>query len=266
MQRMVKSIIKHRALIWQLTKRDVVSRYKGSWLGLLWAVLTPVGMMILYGFVFGVVMGVRWQRPDSMAGSEFIGPMFAGMIVFLFVSECISRAPGVVVGHADLVKKVSFPTETLCAAIVAAALIQAMISLFLLWLWLLMSGRSVGWLFFALLIPWLPLVLFGLGATLFLATLGVFVRDVTQLTGLVNSALLLLSPVMYPLSAVPESFRPIVLANPLTPFVEAVRSTAVFNQWPDLAPSLVMAVIGLVSFLVGAYVFGKSQRAFVDVL
>ncbi|MDZ7654001.1 MAG: ABC transporter permease [Burkholderiaceae bacterium] len=266
MQRMVKSIIKHRELIWQLTKRDVVGRYKGSWLGLLWAVVTPFGMIALYGFVFGVVMGVRWQRGDTATGTEFVGPMFAGMIVFLFVSECISRAPGVVVGHAELVKKVAFPTEALCSAIVAAALVQAMISLVLLWLWLLVSGRGASWQFFAFVFPWIPLILFALGTTFFLAALGVFVRDISQVTGLLNSALLLLSPVMYPLSAVPESFRPIVQANPLTPFVETVRSLTVFGQAPELAPSIFIIVIGVTAFVLGSYAFARSQHAFVDVL
>jgi len=263
---MLAGTVTHRALIWQLTKREVTSRYRTSFLGLLWAVLTPLGMLVLYGFVFGVVMGVRWQSPSSTGGGEFLGPMFAGMIVFLFVAECVSRAPGLVVSQADLLKKVAFPPEVLCAAAVAAALIQAAVSIVLLWLWLILTARPVGWHFLAFILAWIPLVLFTLGATYLLAALGVFVRDISQLTGPLNSVLLLLSPVMYPLSAVPEPFRYLVATNPLTPFIEATRTAAIFNETPGTATVLLMLGLGACTFFVGSYFFSRSKRAFVDVL
>jgi lipopolysaccharide transport system permease protein len=263
---MLASLFRHRALVWQLTRRELASRYRGAWLGALWALLTPLGLLVLYAFVFGVVMGVRWQQPGAAQAQEFLAPMFAAMVVYLFVSECIARAPTVVVSQAALIKKVVFPAETLCAATVMAAFAQVVVCMGLLWVWMLLTGRPAGGWFLLALLLWIPIVLFALGATFLLAALGVFVRDISQLTGLINAGLLFLSPVMYPMSAVPESARILLFLNPLTHMVEAVRNPAVFGQTPGLGGVLVVFGLGFIVYSVGAYFFWRSRRAFVDVL
>ena len=263
---MLTSLVRHRALIWQLTRRELASRYKGAWLGASWALLNPLGLVVLYAFVFGVVLGVRWQQPGTAQPHEFLAPMFAAMIAYLFVSECIARAPTAVVSQAELIKKVVFPAEVLCAATVLAAFAQVVVSMVLLWAWLLVSGRPAGGWFLLALLLWLPIVLFALGVTFLLAALGVFVRDVSQLTGLLNAAMLFLSPVMYPMSAVPEPARVLLLLNPLTHIVEALRAPAVFGQAPDLIDVLIVSGLGLLVYALGAYFFRRSRRAFVDVL
>jgi lipopolysaccharide transport system permease protein len=260
---MLLSLIRHRDLIRQLARRELLSRYRTSYLGLGWALLVPLATLLLYGFVFGAVLRVRWPTPGG--DGQFIAPMFTGMIVYLFVAECLTRAPTLIVARAEWIKKVAFPSEVLGAEVVLTALVPAAVSTALL-----LAGQAatggLGATALWLIPLWLLLGAFALGLVWLLAALGAFVRDLAQATGLISSALLLLSPVMFPLAAVPPAVRPLVAANPLTPFVEASRAALIDGRAPDALQWIAVLALGAGSLALGAYVFHRAQGAFADVL
>lgn len=258
-----------RLLFWQLVQRDVLARYRGSLLGLLWSFATPLLMLAVYTFVFSVVFQARWggaAAPEGGGRLEFAILLFAGLIVFNLFAECINKAPGLVLGHASYVKRVVFPLHVLPWVSLGSALFHALISLLVLLLAMLVDGRVPG-----LMALWLPLVLlpFGLmilGLSWLLAALGVYLRDIGQVVGLMLTALMFLSPIFYPASALPESVRAWLALNPLSLIIEQLRRVLVWNQAPDWLGLGVYTLVALLVAWLGLAFFEKVRRGFADVL
>lgn len=262
---LVASLWRHRDLLMALTQREVVGRYRGSFLGLLWSVFHPVFMLAVYTFVFSVVFKARWSGGND-SRTEFALVLFAGIIVFTLFSECVNRAPGLILGNVNYVKKVVFPLEILPVVTLGAAAFHLLAST-AVWLvfYLVFFGvphPSV------LLLPLvlLPLVFFTLGVSWMLASLGVYLRDVGQIVGVLTTALLFLSPIFYPVSALPESYRIFLHLNPLTPVIEQTRQVLVWGTWPDPVFWLGTLAVGLVVAWLGFAGFQKTRRGFADVL
>lgn len=264
---------RQRQLLWQLTQRDVLLRYRGSLFGLLWSFVTPLLMLAVYTFVFTVVFKARWGgagTAEELAGSggrlEFAVLLFAGLIAFNLFAECIAKAPGLILAHTSYVKRVVFPLHILPWVSLGSALFHALISLLVLLLAMLVDGQRPG-----LMALWLPLVLlpFGLlvmGLSWFLAALGVYLRDIGQVVGLLLTALMFLSPIFYPLTALPESVRGWLFLNPLSFIIEQLRRVLVWDQapqWPGLA---LYAGLALLVAWLGLAFFEKTRRGFADVL
>lgn len=262
---MLASPWRHRSLISALVRREVTGRYRGSMLGVLWSFFLPVMMLAVYTFVFSVVFRARWT-PDSDSKTEFALVLFTGLIVFNLFSECINRSPALVLSNANYVKKVVFPLEILPVVALGSAFFHLLVSLLV---WLLFYLALFGMVSpSVLLLPlvMLPLVLFTLGLSWFLASLGVFLRDLAQVTSVVVSTLLFLSPVFFPLSALPEPFRSGLLFNPLTPAIEMTRAVLVWGKAPDWG---LLGVCYLISFVVacaGFAWFQKTRKGFADVI
>lgn len=262
---MVTSIWRHRGLIFNLVYREVVGRYKGSMLGIFWSLITPIFMLVVYTFVFSVIFKARWNA-GSNSQTEFALVLFAGLIVFNFFAECINRAPSLILSSPNYVKKVVFPLEVLPFVGLVSALYHTLISL-IVWLvaYLVLFGFPHATV---LLVPFvvLPFGLFILGLSWALASLGVFLRDVSQFIGVVTSVLMFLSPVFYPASALPESYRYLIYFNPLTPVVEMVREVLFWGNTPDLKLlAIYWLAAGLIAWL-GFVWFQKTRKGFADVL
>jgi len=262
---MITSLWRNRSLVRALVKREVIGRYRGSFLGILWSFLHPIFMLAVYTFVFSVVFNAKWSA-GSDSKTEFALVLFAGLMVFNLFSECVNRAPSLIIAHANYVKKVVFPLEILPWVVMGAALFHALISLSV---WLLFHVLFIGLphttiLLLPLLV--LPLLLLTMGVSWALAALGVYLRDVSQLVIIATTVLMFLSPIFYPVSALPKEYQPFLLLNPLSPAIEQVRDVLMWGRQPDwMLYSLYLIATTLVAWL-GFVCFQKTRKGFADVL
>jgi len=262
---MIASLWRNRELIKASTKREVLGRYRGSALGLLWSFFNPLFMLLIYTFVFSEVFKARWSA-GSESKTEFAIVLFAGLIVFNLFAECINRAPSFILSNPNYVKKVVFPLEILPFVGLLSALYHTLISLSV-WLaaYLVFFGMPHA---SVLLLPLviLPFSLFIMGLSWLLASLGVFLRDVSQFIGVVTTALMFLSPIFYPASALPESYRQILYLNPLTPVIEMTRDVLYWGRMPDFQMlAIYLLATGFIAWLGFAW-FQKTRKGFADVL
>lgn len=256
---------RHRALIGQLARRELAQRYRGSALGFLWAVATPLLLLAVYTFVFGVVFQVRWGAGVDDHGA-FALILFAGLTIFGYTADLLGRAPSLILGHVSYVKKVVFPTETLIAVLLAAGLVQIAINAVILLIGALVIGLHPGPSVVAFPLVLVPLTLGLLGIGWLLAAAGVYLRDLGQVIGLITTVLMFLVPLFYPLEAVPEKFRVLVAWNPLTFFIEQTRATLLFGRWPDWTGLAIATMAGWAVAWLGHVAFMKARRGFADVL
>lgn len=248
-----------------MVRREVIGRYRGSFLGLLWSFINPVLMLGIYTFVFGFVFKTRWGQGDTDK-YEFAVMLFAGLIVFNLFSECISRAPGLILSNVNYVKKVIFPLEILPWVVLGSALFHAGISLAVLLIFLAVIGHDFSWSMLWLPVVLAPFLLLTMGLSWLLASIGVFIRDVGQLVGMALTVLLFMSPIFYPLSALPEAIRHYLLLNPLTLVVEQVRNILLWAQQPDWRSLAIYSVASLFIAWFGLLWFEKTRKGFADVL
>lgn len=262
-----QSLWRNRQLILQMTRRDVLGRYKGSAMGLAWSFFNPVFMLIVYTFVFSVIFKSRWgSAGDVDSKTQFAVLLFAGMIVMSLFSDVLNRAPGLIVGNVNYVKKVVFPLEVLPVIAVSASLFHSVISLgVLLAAFALFNGYLHWTLVFAPLVLF-PMVILSTGLAWMLASLGVFLRDVGQFVSIVTTGLMFLAPVFYPISAVPEPFRPFILVNPLTFIIEQTRQVLIWGHPPDWPGLGIYSLVAISIAWAGYAWFQKTRKGFADVL
>lgn len=260
------SLWRNRQLIWQMTRRDVVGRYRGSVMGLAWSFFNPVLMLFIYTFVFSVVFKARWGVGGEESRVDFAIILFVGMLVHGLFAECINRAPGLILSNVNYVKKVIFPLEILPWVALGSALFNCFVSTVVLLLAQFVTNSIFPWtsVLFPLLL--LPLIFAGMGLAWFLASLGVFVRDVGQVTGIITMALLFLSPIFYPVSALPQEYQGLLQLNPLTLIIEESRKVLVFGRLPDWSDIGIALLVGLGIASAGFWWFQKTRKGFADVL
>jgi lipopolysaccharide transport system permease protein len=262
-----KSIYSHRQLIVQMTKREVVGRYQGSVMGLAWSFFHPVFMLVVYTFVFSEIFKSRWGGAEATDDkTQFALVLFVGMIVLNVFSEMVNRAPGLILSNANYVKKVVFPLEVLPVVAMCATLFHGMVSIAVLLAAFVVFNGYLHWTVLYLPLVILPLVILTTGLSWMLASLGVFLRDVGQTIVIVTTVLMFLSPVLYPVTAVPERFRPYIMANPLTFIIEQARDVLIWGKMPDLSGLTLYAVLAAFIAWLGYAWFQKSRKWFADVL
>jgi len=254
------------SLIAQFVRRDVLGRYRGSLLGLGWSFLTPLLMLGVYSFVFVGVFKARWPGIEQGDGVFFAIRVFCGLVVFNFVAEILSRSPTVITEQPNLVKKVVFPLDALPVVTVGSALFHFLLSMLVLLVGVVAVQGFVPLTALALPLVFLPLLVQMLGLGWFLAGLGVYVRDIGPVMGMVSSLLMFLSPVFYALTAVAEPMRGVMLWLPTTPVIENFRRLLFDGLWPDWQALALHALIALLTVILGALFFGASRRGFADVL
>lgn len=249
-----------------MTKREVIGRYRGSYLGLLWSFVNPVLMLAVYTFVFSVVFKARLGQDVSGNTIDFALLLFAGLIIFNLFSECISRAPSVILVNGNYVKKVIFPLEILPWVTLGSALFHAGLSMLVLLLFLIGMGHPISWTLLWLPMVILPLLLLIMGLSWLLASVGVFVRDIGQFIGMILTTLFFLSPILYPAAALPESLRSYLYLNPLTFIIEQTRAVILFGQLPDWHGLMIYYTIAALVAWAGLLWFEKTRKGFADVL
>lgn len=265
MAEMIGSHWRHRNLIRNLIVREVVGRYKGSTLGVLWSLVTPIFMLIVYTFVFSEVFNARWGG-GSDSKTEFALILFAGLMIFNLFAECISRAPGLVLANINYVKKVIFPLEVLPVVVLGSALFHFSVS-FLVWLtaYVYLNGMP-HWTVLLLPLIIAPFVLFVLGLSWLLASVGVFLRDIGQLIVIVVQVLMFMSPIFYPITALPEHFRHLLYLSPLTLPIEMARDVMYWGTVPAIGPWLWSSLVAVCVAALGFAWFQKTRKGFSDVL
>ncbi|WP_414709161.1 ABC transporter permease [Pseudomonas viridiflava] len=262
---LLRSLWRHRQLIITMTRREVIGRYRGSVLGIAWSFFNPVLMLAVYTFVFSEVFQARWVGQDTGKGG-FAILLFVGMIVHGLFAECANRAPSLIMSNGNFVKKVVFPLEVLPVVTLGSAIFHAGTSLVVLLLAQFILTQTLYWT--ALLFPLvlLPLAIATLGFSWLLAALGVYLRDVGQVIGVLTTVLLFLSPVLYPVAALPQVYQPWLKLNPLTYIIEESRNVLLFGNWPDWQSLALAMLIASAIAAAGFGFFQKARRGFADVL
>jgi lipopolysaccharide transport system permease protein len=221
---------------------------------------------VVYTFVFSVVFKAKWGTGGEQSQTSFAIVLFVGMIVYGLFAEMVNRAPGLILANVNYVKKVVFPLEILPVVGLGAALFHTLISLGVLLAAILLINGSLVWtaVFFPLVI--LPLLIATLGVAWFLVSLGVFVRDVGQTVGIFTTVLMFVSPVFYPISALPEKFQFWLMLNPLTFMIEQSRAVMIFGKLPDWTGLGIYTIASSAVAWAGFWWFQKTRKGFADVL
>src|ERR1044072_6698425 len=251
-------------LIFSFAKRDLLGRYKGSALGLAWAVLTPVVMIAIFTFVFSGIFGARFGAGDSHW--DFALYLFCGLLPWTMFQESVQQSANTILAHSNLVKRGVFPLETFPAAQVPAALGNQLLATIALLIATILVRQRLDLTVLWLPVLLIPQLLIALGAAWLIASLGVFLRDITQGVTLLLKAWMYLTPIIYPESIVPERFRAYININPFTPLIRSYRRIFLESSAPDWPGLAYFAVFALLVFLFGYWWFARTRKSFADVV
>lgn len=260
-----RALFRHLALVVQMARRDVVGRYRGSFVGLFWSFFNPLLMLMIYTFVFGVIFKSRWSG-QADGHFQFAIILFAGLNINSMFTECANRAPTLIVENTNFVKKVVFPLETLSWSAIGSALFHLLVSTLVLLVIEWLANGAIPWtvvLFPIVVACFLPFVA---GVVWLLASLGVFLRDLKQAIGVITTALMFLAPIMYPKEIIPTAFRDWMYLNPLTVIVESSQNVLVWGKQPAWG---ILGLYTLLSMLFAWLTFAwfeRSRKGFADVL
>lgn len=253
-------------LVWILTRREISGRYRGSYLGSLWPVLTPLIMLGVYTVVFGVILPSRWPGAEGQGMGLFALRLLSGMLVHGLLAEVLSRAPTLVSSQPNYVNKMVFPLEALAGVSVLTAMFHVGLALVVLLLINGVVGTGFAWPQFSLPLLLAPFCLLLLGLAWAVAALGVYIRDMNQLMGPVVTVLMFLAPVFYPRSALPPALQPWLALNPITVPIEQFRRVLFEGQWPDWPTFWQYTGISAFVCIAGLWLFSTLRKGFADVL
>lgn len=260
------SLWRNRHLTFNLARREVVGRYRGSLMGLAWSFFNPILMLLVYTFFFTIAFNVRWGTTPEASYADFAIILFVGLIVHGLLAECLNRAPTLIINNSNYVKRIVFPLEVLPVVALLSALFHAGISTLVLLAAQLITSGTLTWtaIFFPVVLA--PFLLLVLGLAWFLTALGVYVRDVGHVIGVITSILLFMSPVFYPVANLPAKIQPFIMLNPLTFIIEQSREVLLHGQLPDWHGLAVYTLISLGVAWLGLWWFQKLRKGFADVL
>ena len=256
----VLTIWRNRSLIRVMVRRDILGRYRGSFAGSFWTIISPLLLMLTYFFVFGVVI-----RDPSLTRSEFALYFLAGMLPWLPFSEAAGRAPSVILEHRNFVKKLVFAVETLPVNLVVSGLVTELFAVLLYCGFLLAIRHGIP-----LAILWLPVVvvpqvLFTAGISWFLAGLGAFVRDLGQMIGFLLTVWFFVTPICYPERQLLVHF-PFMTKNPMYVLVHAYRDIFLAGRAPAFSPLWKFSLLAVAVFVLGHAWFYKLRKSFADMI
>lgn len=265
LDRLPMNVWRYRQLVAAVTRREIQGKYRGSWLGALWSLLIPLSLLAIYTFVFGVIFQARWPSSNGL-DENFAALLFCGIIIHGFFAEVMTRSPRLIVENSNYVKRVVFPLDILAWTTTFSALFHFCISLVILFGFVLLWANGLFWTILLVPVILLPLVILLIGLSWLLSSMGVYLRDLQYVCNFLATALIFLSPVFYPMSAVPDSFATAMRINPLTFYIDAMRDVVVLGVMPDWGAYTVALVIAVVIFILGYLFFNRVRHGFADVL
>lgn len=257
----------NRNLIRILTLRELAGRFTGSFLGRFWLILSPLIMLGIYAYFFGEILQAKWSiGPDSEGLVHFALIIFSGLILHQLFADSVGRAPDLIVSNPNYVRKIVFPLEVLPVVALTTTILQLLISMVILMVVCALATGSVKWTWLLIPIIFIPFFIVTLGIMWLLSALGVFLRDLRQVTQFVATIALFLSPVFYPMDRLPEGLQILKFINPLIVTIEQTRIVLFEGNPPEWG---VLGIYSLVSIIIasfGFYFFTRSKSAFADVL
>jgi lipopolysaccharide transport system permease protein len=249
-----------------LTQRELSQRYRGTALGAVWPFLYSGLLLVMFTFVFSLILKVKWSQGPDAKPYESALMIFAGLVPYLFVSEIITRASTCITSVPNFVKKVKFPLELLPIVVVSSAAVLAFINCLILMLAVLVLWQGLPSTVFFLPLLLVPLLFFATGIAYLFGALGVFFKDLAQVSPLISQLLMFLAPVCYPISIVPPVFADAININPITWFVVVFRdltlngATLSFSSW--ISHTVTYALFTFVSY----QIFNRLRKSFADLL
>jgi len=260
------SVKQNKSLAFRLAKREFTQRFQGSFLGWSWVILTPLLTAIVFTFVFSAVFQARWQPEVETGSFDFALILLTGVAIHSAFAEMLSRAPNLIIGNSSYVTKVIFPIEILPVVILMVALLNMFLALGIVILgnFFLNGQLPFTIVFFPIIL--IPYVFFLLALNLFFATIGVFFRDISQFVALVITLSMFLTPIFYPVSAVPPAFQTAMFLNPLTFIVEQAREVLLFGRVPNFLGLAIYALASLVALAASYWIFQRLRKGFADVV
>lgn len=261
-----KKIKTYGYLIKELSIREIYSRYKGSMLGIFWAVLTPLAMLLVFSFIFGEIFRAKWPGSEMTSKVDFAINLYIGLSVFWFFADVLGRAPALIVSVPNFVKKVIFPLEILPIVSLLSGLFHLCINIVIIMVALLVTKGELH--LSVLLLPLVIAVTFPLlvGVGLLFGSLGVYARDISAVIGVAINMLMFLSPVFYPLSAIPQNLQWLFELNPITLIIESCRGAFMYGSFPEWEKLALYLASSLVVWYLGYRVFKATRGGFADVI
>lgn len=259
---------RRRDLLCQMINRNVQSRYRGSMLGLAWSFIQPLLMLCIYTFVFSIVFKAKFGSIPNDDRMAFAVILFSGMAVFAVFADSLTGSCYLICGNENYVKRVVFPLELLPMSHVAGVAINSIPSFILVLIGMAFCGAPFHFSWTLLLLPVtiVPLWLLSLGGAFLFASLAVYIRDLAYVVNLFTQILFFMTPIFYPIEAVPEGYRWILQTNPLSLLVENTRALMLYGRIPEWRFCLISLVTALLLYQLGYVWFAKSKKGFADVL
>ena len=257
--RLISELWQYREMIISLVKRDLKSRYKGSFLGFLWMFLNPLFQLIVYTIVFSTIM--------RMGIENFYLFLFVALVPWIFFSTCLSTGTTVIFSQQDMVKKIYFPREVLPLAFTLSQFVNMLLSFVIIFIVVFISGTKVS----GKALLFLPLVMISefilaLGVSYLASSLNVYFRDLEHILSIIAMAWMYLTPVLYPVDMIPEGYMPVYSLNPMTPIIVAYRDILYYGKSPEGETLLKAFGMGLIVLIIGHLTFAKLQRKFAEEL
>lgn len=263
---LLKKLWVNKSLLKRLVIREIIGRYKGSFLGIIWSLLNPIFMLFVFAFVFGKILQTKWGAAEIEGPLDFSVALFVGLLLYFFFSEMIGGAVNIIMGNANYVKKVVFPLEILPIVSLVSALFHLAISFMVLMVLMMFSTWEFSYHILYAPIILIPFLLMVLGLSWFLAAIGVYLRDVGQIIPPILTAMMFLSPIFYSLSHVSQEYLWVYQLNPLTVIIEQMRTVVLYHNVPDFFQLVVYFMISILIAKLGFMFFQKTRKGFADVL
>lgn len=261
---MLSGVWRYRGFIGGSVRREFQTKYRNSLLGAAWTVLNPLSMIVVYTVVFSQVMGSRMTGLDSAYGYGIY--LCAGTLTWSLFAEITGRSQSVFIEHGNLIKKLQFPRLCLPVIVVLNALVNFAIIFSLFTLFLVVSGNFPGWVYLAVF-PVLALqIIFAIGLGMILGVLNVFFRDVGQFFTILLQFWFWFTPIVYPVSTLPQGVRDLLVFNPMAAPITAYQAILVHGAMPDWGGLIPFAILGLLCCVLGAKLFRKRAGEMVDEL
>ena len=254
----LKELYAYREMIFSLVRKDLRTRYKGSILGFLWTFVNPLLQLIVYSVVFSSIMRVQMDK--------YYIYMFVGLLPWLFFCNCVQGGATSVMSGQDLIKKIYFPRLVLPIATVSAAFMNMLFSMIVMFAALFVSGKGITMQIIYLPLLLLLLYFLGLGLAFVFSACNVYLRDLEHILGIITMSMFYVTPVIYPVSMVPERFLKILYLNPMTPMVVAFQDILYYQRAPHLDTLITVVAYAMISLVAGYFIFRKLQRNFVEEL
>lgn len=254
----LQELYSYREMMYNLVRKDLRTRYKGSFLGFLWTFINPLLQLIIYTIVFSTIMRVNVDK--------FYIYLFVALIPWIFFTTSIQGGATSIISSKDLIKKVYFPRLIIPISVVNAAFMNLIFSMVVVFVAIIVSG--IGLSGYVILLPIIMFLeyLLALGLAFIFAALNVYFRDLEHILGIVIMGWFYLTPIVYTIDMVPDQFIKLFGLNPMTHIVAAYRDILYYKQMPQFS-SLIGIFMWSIGFIIGGYLlFEKLQKNFVEEL